>query len=457
MGGAPQDFSGGKNVTTQQKTLDFPTRPAAMTSTRGNVSLVARHVIGSACKIWTRIMPGRGGLILMAISVGVYCGVTLARGSAPQQHHSATRRYHVVSLPSLGGTNSGANSVNNRGWAAGYSQLTGDESRHAALWRDGALTDLGTLGGPNSSVAWPVKNNRGLIVGISQTDRPEPFGERWSCSAFFRPPFNVGKTCLGFVWENGVMRALPTLDGNRGNNGFAAGANSRGQIVGWAENTVRDPTCVAPQVFQFRAVIWTLKRDDIEIEELPLLPGDTSSAAVTINNRGQVAGISGACDQAVGRHTARHAVLWDKGEVIELGNLGAPHWVTPTAINEQGDVAGFASQRGAGPDELRFSAFLWTKRDGIQDLDELPEDNHSEAYGINERGEVVGVSCGASGCRAVIWRNGVVKDLNKFKGRYPYHLETAKDINDAGEITGRASINPSTGESEAYLAIPRHR
>lgn len=403
----------------------------------------------------TQLITRRAGLMLLAIVIGVYCGATLAQKSASQQYHK--RQYHVVDLPSLGGTNGGGNSVNNRGWVAGFSRLPGDQSRHAVLWRDGVIADLGTLGGPNSSVAWPVKNNRGIIVGISQTAIPEPLGERWSCSAFFSGPDNVGYTCLGFVWEKGVMRALPTLDGNKGNNGFATGANNRGQVVGWAENTVRDPTCVAPQVFQFRAVIWTLKRDEIEIDELPLLPGDTSSAATAINNRGQVVGISGACDQAVGRHTARHAALWDKGEVIDLGNIGAPHWVTPTAINQQGDVVGFASQRDAGPDDLLFSAFLWTKRGGIQDLDELTGDNHSEAYGINERGEVVGVSCGANGCRAVIWRNGVVEDLNKFKGRYTGHLESAKDINDIGEITGRAIINPSTGERVAFLATPRRR
>jgi probable HAF family extracellular repeat protein len=434
-------------TTQQQNTLDFPTRPAAMASTSGNMSLLARRVIDAGYNIWSRIVAIGAGLMLLAIFIGVYYGATLARGSV-------TRQYHIVSLTSLGGTNSGGNSINNRGWVAGYSRLSGDQSRQAALWRDGELIPLGTLGGPNSSVAWPVNNNRGIIVGISQTDAPEPLGESWSCSAFFTGPFAVGKTCLGFVWEDGVMRALPTLGGN---NGFAAGANNRGQVVGWAENTVRDTTCVAPQVLQFRAVIWNLKKDNIEIEELTPLPGDTSSAAVAINNRGQVVGISGICDRAVGRLSARVATLWDKGEVIELGNLGAPHWATATAINQQGDVVGFASQPDAGPDDRRFSAFLWTRRGGIQDLPELPGDTHSEAYGINERGEVVGVSCDANGCRAVIWRNGDVEDLNRFKGKYAYHLETAKDINDIGEITGRAIINPSTGEREAYLAIPRHR
>ena len=169
--------------------------------------------------------------------------------------HAATPAdtYRVTNLPSLGGTVSRGNSINDRGWIAGYSNLPGDQSRHAALWLGGSIFDLGTLGGPNSSVAWPVKNNRGLIVGISQTATPEPLGESWSCAAFFPGATATGYTCLGFVWEKGVMKALPTLGGN---NGFAAGANNRGQVVGWAENTVHDPTCVPPQVLQFRPVLW---------------------------------------------------------------------------------------------------------------------------------------------------------------------------------------------------------
>jgi len=61
---------------------------------------------------------------------------------------------------------------------AGYSRLP-DRNRHATLWRNGVLSDLGTLGGPNSSVTWGVKNTAGIIVGISQTATPEPLGESW--------------------------------------------------------------------------------------------------------------------------------------------------------------------------------------------------------------------------------------------------------------------------------------
>ena len=116
------------------------------------------------------------------------------------------------------------------------------------------------------------------------------------------------------------MRGLPNFPG--GNNGFATGANNLGQVVGWAENGVHDPTCCCHQVLQFRPAVWTLGPTD-QIHELPLIPGDTSGAATAINDNGQIVGISGICDQAVGRHTAKHAVLWENGGVTDIGNLGA--------------------------------------------------------------------------------------------------------------------------------------
>ena len=87
----------------------------------------------------------------------------------------------------LGGTSSAGNSINDRSWVAGYSRLAGDQTRHATLWqkrRHHSLLDLGTLGGPNSSVTWNVKNTEGIIVGISQTADSEPLGETWSSFGF---------------------------------------------------------------------------------------------------------------------------------------------------------------------------------------------------------------------------------------------------------------------------------
>ncbi|HYY15020.1 MAG TPA: hypothetical protein VE758_11385 [Chthoniobacterales bacterium] len=376
-------------------------------------------------------------ILLIAMSCGLF-----AASQQPQ--------YTITDLPSLGGTNSRANSINNRTWLAGYSNLAGDQTRHAALWRDKALTDLGTLGGPNSAVTWSVKADSGIIAGISQTATPDPLGEAWSSAAFYPGATGTGYVNLGFVWEKGYMRALPTLGGN---NGFATGANSRGQVVGWAENTVHDSTCVPPQQLQFRPVVYGPKAS--QIAELPLPAGDTSGAATAIDEQAQIVGISGICDQAVGRYTAKHALLWDKnGKIVDLGNLGAPYWNTPTNINQRGDVVGFAGAPN-DPDGNFLQAFIWTAKDGIQPLGFLPGDVHSEAYGINEHRQVVGLSCDANGiCRAFLWENGVMTDLNALKpASYTARLEQAKDINESGEIAGR-SID-SNGVRRAFLATPR--
>src|SRR5881392_876853 len=379
----------------------------------------------------------------LTILIAACCAAALAQTQAQTK---ARRQYQMSNLPDFGGTSSGGNSINDQSWVAGYSRLP-NRNRHATLWRSSLLTDLGTLGGPNSSVTWNVKNTAGIIVGISQTADPQLLGENWSSAAFYSTPNNVGYINLGFVWQNNQMRGLPPFPG--GNNGFATGANNLGQVVGWAENGVHDPNCCCTQVLQFRPAVWTLGPSD-QIHDLPLIPGDTSGAATAINDNGQIVGISGICDQAVGRHTAKHAVLWENGGVTDIGNLGAEWWNTPTAINQHGDVVGFAGDP-AFVEGNPLNAFMWTREDGIRHLKPLPRRTpphvDSEAYGINEARQVVGISCDADfvDCRAVVWNHGnTPTDLNDFKGSYGPRLESAKDINDNGEITGRA-IDLNTG------------
>jgi probable HAF family extracellular repeat protein len=399
--------------------------------------------------------------LLIILAAAASCGAVLTPAHAQRPEAAkAQTQYQVSNLPSVGGTSSGGNSINDQSWVAGYSRFP-DRNRHAALWRNSLLTDLGTLGGPNSSVAWNVKNTAGILVGISQTADPEPI-ENWSSMNFYSTPNNVGYINLGFVWEGGPMRALPNFPG--GNNGFATGANNLRQVVGWAETGVHDPTCCCQdeprhQVFQFLPAMWILGPPD-QIHELPLIPGDTSGAATAINDNGQIVGISGICDKAEGRRTAKHAVLWENGGVTDIGNLGAEWWNTPTAINQRGDVVGFNGDPAFVEGDI-VHAFMWTREDGIRHLKPLkgrsPQHVDSEAYGINEARQVVGVSCDADfvDCRAVVWDRGNTPiDLNDLKGGYSAHLETAKDINDSGEITGRAITDLVTGAREAYLAVP---
>jgi probable HAF family extracellular repeat protein len=389
---------------------------------------------------------------LTALAIAICCAF------APAANAADADTYSVSTLPTLGGTRTQGDSINNRGWVAGFSTYVGNLHRHATAWYGGAIHDLDTLGGPNSSIVWPVKSNAGILAGISQTSTPEPLGERWSCAAFFTLD-PTGYICRGFAWQGGQMRMLPTLGGN---NGFAAGANDRGQITGWAETTFHDPSCEGPgpgksgQVLQFLPVIYGPGDDDIAT--LPLIAGDSSGAATAINDHGQAVGISGSCDQAVGRYTAAHAVLWDNGTITDIGAgvLQAAFWNTPMMISERGDVVGFAGDPSDATGGITH-AFLWTPDGGMQLLNNDPADN-STATGINAQREVVGYFVAGDGnLHAFVWdaANGM-RDLNDLKqADYTNLLALANDIDDAGEITGRAVGAGSV--RYAFVATPSHR
>ena len=163
----------------------------------------------------TQFKTKRASQTLFIVLIAVCCGAILAPAHAQKpEAMKAKTQYQVSDLPGLGGTSNGGNSINDQTWVAGYARLP-NRNRHAALWRNSSLTDLGTLGGPNSSVTWNVKNTAGIIVGISQTADPEPLGESWSSAAFYSPPNNVGYINLGFVWQNNQMRGLPTFSGRK--------------------------------------------------------------------------------------------------------------------------------------------------------------------------------------------------------------------------------------------------
>src|SRR5215469_17320878 len=118
---------------------------------------------------------------LLVVVIGCFGALAPAQAQRPEATKAKTQ-YQVSTLPGLGGTSNGGNSINDQTWVAGYARLP-NRNRHAALWRNSSLTDLFTLGGPNSSVTWNVKNTAGIIVGISQTADPEPLGESWSSAA----------------------------------------------------------------------------------------------------------------------------------------------------------------------------------------------------------------------------------------------------------------------------------
>jgi probable HAF family extracellular repeat protein len=70
-------------------------------------------------------------------------------------------------MGTLGGKNSGANQINDRGFVVGWADIANNRS-HAALWGPNTkANDLGTLGGKTSSANGI--NTQGDAVGSSQT------------------------------------------------------------------------------------------------------------------------------------------------------------------------------------------------------------------------------------------------------------------------------------------------
>jgi len=288
-----------------------------------------------------------------------------------------------------------------------------------------------------------AKSNRGEIAGQAETSVPDPLHENF-CGFAGPPGFNSGLICLGFLWRDGVMSALPTLGGN---NAQAYGVNNRSQVVGVAETAVHNPTCVAPQVLDFEAVVWGPTAG--ELHELPPLPGDRVAVAVAINDRGQLVGASLSCGPVDPGRSA-HAVLWEGGSVTNLGSLGGALDNVALAINNRGQVIGFSHLAG----DVIEHAFLW-ENGTMTDLGPLPGDIQSFASGIDEQGVVVGTSCDVNAnCRAVLWQNGVIVDLNTLVASGPsFSLIAGADINQRGEIVGQA-FDPRSGDTPAFLAIP---
>jgi probable HAF family extracellular repeat protein len=397
------------------------------------------------------IGPAMPVIAFIAIALAGFTTLAKAETASASWPH-----YTVINLGTLGGSlGDGYGGVTNNGWVSGDSSLMGDLTEHAALWRRNVVgqfvvTDLGTLGGMNSSTGWPQKNNRGLIVGNAQISQIDPLQEYWG-AGFGCPSANPctgwQNLVVGFVWQNGVMTGVPTLGGN---NSAAVGANNLGQVVGYAETAHQDSSCVPPQVLDIKAVVWGPRKG--QIHELPTYGSDVLAAAVGINDNGDVVGLSGTCAVPVyNTALAVHAVVWRNGQVSNLPGLGGVMNNAAFAINNSGQIVGISDPRG----DATTYAVLW-QNGAITNLGVLPGDVTSVAYDINAQGQVVGDSCDAAfNCRAFLWDHGVMMDLNSLiPPTSPLYLTGVGGINDEGEIAGTAALKSNPNEAPAFLAIP---
>jgi probable HAF family extracellular repeat protein len=269
----------------------------------------------------------------------------------------------IADLGTLGGYEGTASSINNRGQVAGTATNAmadpfacfglGTQCR-AFLWQDGAMKDLGTLGGPDALAV--LINERGQIAGMANTSSsPSP-----ACG--FLP-----LTTAPFLWQNGHRSDLGTLGGTCG---FPLALNNRGQIVG-ASNLAGDLTA--------HPFLWPGK--DGTMQDLGTLGGSYGTANA-INDSGEVVGYASNSGDA-----AEFAILWRRGVLTNLGTLDGDPCSTANAINSKRQVVGISF---ADCNAVR-RAFLW-ENGSMVDLNTLippglgVQLNLAET--INDRGEI---------------------------------------------------------------------
>lgn len=248
-------------------------------------------------------------------------------------------------------------------------------------------------------------------------------------------------TCLPFLWQRFQMSALPTLGGN---NGQASAINNRGQIVGFAEDGTVDSSC-PPDTTNNRIqlpVLW----ENGKAQALPTLGSDPDGVAYWINDQGQAAGYSGNCTAAL------HVVSWENGAVSQLpdhGNGGMAF-----GINNRGQIVGTV---GSANGQTQAGA-LW-QNGTLTDLGLLPGDVGGLASGINGKGQVVGSNWDSNfnWSHAFIWQDNVMTDLNTlFPAGSNLFATMANKINERGQISGMAIVisGPDAGNIHAFLATP---
>jgi len=198
------------------------------------------------------------------------------------------------------------------------------------------LIDMGTLGGPQSYTYGEDAqslNASGTVVGQADTSVLDPDYPNVSpLVELFPDPFIQH----AFKWTMGTRVDLGALPGL--NSSGADWVNDWGVAVGGSTTGNLDPITGFPAA---NAVAWIGRY----ILNLGTLDGGYESLAETINNRGQVAGVSSNStpdpNSLFGLGTQTRAFLWEEGSMQDLGTLGGTD-AAALLMNDGGQIAGFS-------------------------------------------------------------------------------------------------------------------
>ena len=312
-----------------------------------------------------------------------------------------------------------AGDLNDSGEVSGQipPKMTDDGMYHAALWRQGQVIDLGLIGCRRTvSRCWSTAfglNNNTIQGGDSHVPSPwpSPYHQPWSV-------YYAHET----LWRDGQARAIRTIGWEFGK---VYDVNDRGTAVGSSRDT--DWSATKQADYLVHGFVYFNDRRVYRIGDL-----QQQSVAYAVNERDQVTG-------KIDIGNRMRAFLWDNGTLRDIGHLGGFESYG-NDINDHPSpmIVGHSVDQAS-----QVRAFVW--RDGVmRGLPHLPGENRSSASGVNNGGDIVG----ASGDRAVIWRNERVYDLNRLLTRSPAErLTVAVEINNRGQILAR-------GARSYYLLTP---
>jgi probable HAF family extracellular repeat protein len=366
--------------------------------------------------------------LFAALAIAVRLRLAAQEQPAVQGADAQHTRYKLIDLGTFGGpasyfSNGFDGILNDQGTAVGWADTSTPDPypafcfnpdcfvSHAFQSRNGGLTDLGTLPGGASSLAFWISPN-GLIAGNAQNGEIDPL----------IPGFPQNRAVL---WKDGKIINLGTLEG--GYESLVSAVNSRGQVVGVAFNTVPDPFN-GLFVTQARAFLW----QNGVMQDLGTLGGPDANAFF-VNEAGQVTGISftDATPNSTTGFPTQDPFLWEHGTMLDLGTLGGTVGF-PLAFNNRGEVVGQSNLAG----DLIFHPFLWTRSQGIQDLGTLGGDTGTTEW-ISEVGDILGKADlpgpAPQTHDAVLWKDGVITDLGTLPGD---SCSLAYQINSRSQIVG---------------------
>jgi probable HAF family extracellular repeat protein len=292
----------------------------------------------------------------------------------------------MTDLGTLGGPTSNATDVNESGQIVGSATLANAQT-HAFIitpWLGPQMIDLGTLPNGTFSEARAI-SNRGQVVG----------------GAFPEPGTGISRA---FLWDQGVMTALPDLAGS--DSSWANDVNDAGVIVGASG---------------FRPVRWV---NGVPQQLGPISGLQVGGEAVGINASGVIVGHS------PDPSGVQRGWVFQNGVFTVLSLFGG-RGMHMTGINSSGDLTGIWNP------PVGFIQRGFVIKGGVFTL-LGPANTFSSAQGISDSGLIVG-SIGD-------FNNATLWDYNRNAVELAPATSIGLGVNSGGIIVGQATVN---GQSHA--------